>query len=231
MKEGTPTQPTANKGIEISSNYTRQQVENDPNTAYVFTENNYSITAFPNRAGGGSAVIRGLANAFAIVTKKKYDYNTKENVDYTDTDANFQEFVSINTKLINDLKASGKSKIVFPQGFATDKAKMPERFAVWLQKELLDNFGLVTELNATKTGLISKSITQSIPKAKSEVPKGIASLDVEATERGGLFEEINWKDYQEVMTKLPEATRMSKGEFLSLTEEAQQAAIEQAKNC
>lgn len=158
-----PTKSTTVATSEITkSNYTRQQVENDPNTAYVFTENNYSITAFPNRIGGGSAVIRGLANAFAIVTKKKYDYNTKENVDYTDTNANFQEFVNINTKLINDLKASGKSKIVFPQGFATDKAKMPERFAVWLQKELLDNFGLVTELNSTKTGLISKSTTLPI---------------------------------------------------------------------
>lgn len=73
--------------------------------------------------------------------------------------------------------------------------------------------------------------TQPISKEKSEVPPGIAALDVEATERGGLFEEINWKDYQEVMTKLPEAKRMSKGEFLSLTEEAQKAAIEQAKNC
>ena len=48
---------------------------------------------------------------------------------------------------------------------------MPTRFAEWLQKALLDNFGLVTELNDTKTGLISKSVqnvtnnqnTQSTP--------------------------------------------------------------------
>jgi hypothetical protein len=155
--------------VEVTtSNYSRPQVENDPNTAYVFTENNHSITAFPNRVGGGSAIIRGLANAFAIVTKKKYDYNTRENVDYSDTDANFQEFVDVNTKLINDLKNSGKSKIVFPQGFATDKAKMPERFAVWLQQALLDNFGLVTELNSAKTGLISKSTTQPSTSVKIE---------------------------------------------------------------
>lgn len=145
--------------VEITkSNYSRQEVKNNPDTAYVFTENTHSITAFPNTQGGGSAVIRPEANSFAIVTKKKYDYNTKENVDYSDTNADFKEFVNVNTRLIQELKDSGKSKIIFPQGFATDKAKMPTRFAEWLQKALLDNFGLVTELNSTKTGLISKNI-------------------------------------------------------------------------
>lgn len=145
--------------VEITkNNYTRQEVQSNPDTAYVFTENTHSITAFPNKQGGGSAIIRPEPNAFAIVTKKKYDYNTRENVDYSDTPENFKEFVDVNTKLIQDLKNSGKSKIVFPQGFATDKATMPTRFAEWLQKQLLENFGLVTELNATKTGLISKSV-------------------------------------------------------------------------
>ena len=147
------------------SNYTKQELQNNPNTAYVFTENTHSITAFPNRVGGGSAVIRPEPNSFAIVTKKKYDYNTKENVDYSDTQSDFKEFIEINTKLIQELKSSGKSKIVFPQGFATDKAKMPTRFAQWLQKALLDNFELVTELNSTKTGLISKNVNQ--PKNQS----------------------------------------------------------------
>jgi hypothetical protein len=160
------------QNIEITNhNYTRQEVQNNPNTAYVFTENTYSITAFPNRAGGGSAIIRGLSNAFAIVTKKKYDYNTKENVDYTDTEVNFKEFTEVNTKLINELKNSGKEKIVFPQGFATDKAKMPTRFAEWLQKELLNNFGLITELNSTKTGLISKNISQVVDSGIDERKK------------------------------------------------------------
>jgi predicted NAD-dependent protein-ADP-ribosyltransferase YbiA (DUF1768 family) len=156
----TTTQPSTS--VEITkSNYTRQEVQNNPDTAYVFTENTHSITAFPNRSGGGSAVIRPEPNAFAIVTKKKYDYNTRENVDYSDTEADFKEFTEVNTRLINELKNSGKSKIKFPQGFATDKAKMPTRFAEWLQKALLDNFGLVTELNSTKTGLISKSTQPS----------------------------------------------------------------------
>ncbi len=157
-----PTAPTTVSGVEITkTNYTRENVRKNPNTAYVFTENTHSITAFPNTQGGGSAIIRPEPNAFAIVTKKKYDYNTRENVDYSDTPEDFAEFTEVNTKLINELKNSGKSKIVFPQGFATDKAKMPTRFAEWLQKALLDNFGLVTELNSTKTGLISKSVSPS----------------------------------------------------------------------
>ena len=170
--------------VEITkSNYTRQEVKNNPNTAYVFTENTHSITAFPNKQGGGSAIIRPEPNAFAIVTKKKYDYNTRENVDYTDTDASFKEFTDINTKLIQELKNSGKSKIVFPQGFATDKAKMPTRFAEWLQKELLNNFGLITELNPTKTGLISKNVNQS-----TEIkPKIDSSKKIENLKRGDII--------------------------------------------
>jgi hypothetical protein len=183
---GTPvktvsSQPEAKSmsGVEITKvNYTRQEVQNNPNNAYVFTENTHSITAFPNRSGGGSAVIRPEPNAFAIVTKKKYDYNTRENVDYSDTETDFKEFTKVNTKLINELKNSGKSKIVFPQGFATDKAAMPTRFAEWLQKALLDNFGLVTELNSTKTGLISKSISQ--PTQTSTNIKSGAELALKA---------------------------------------------------
>ncbi len=177
------TQPQGGVTSEITkSNYTRAKVKADPNTAYVFTENTHSITAFPNRQGGGSAIIRPEANAFAIVTKKKYDYNTRENVDYSDTEADFKEFTEVNTRLINELKNSGKSKIIFPQGFASDKAKLPTRFAEWLQKELLDAFGLVTELNANKTGLISKSVQSTTqPQAGVEVVDEISNIKIGAT--------------------------------------------------
>jgi len=199
----TQTKDVKQSKVEIvKNNYTRQEVQNNPNTAYVFTENTHSITAFPNRQGGGSAIIRGLSNSFAIVTKKKYDYNTRENVDYTDTPENFKEFTEINTKLINKLKNSGKSKIVFPQGFATDKATMPTRFAEWLQKALLDNFGLVTELNTNKTGLISKSVNQSVEYNKGSqedlgntVAKFMKTLSKEQREefRKSLGEDFNIK--------------------------------------
>jgi len=234
-KTATTPQSTKVTSEITSSNYSRPQVENDPNTAYVFTENNYSITAFPNRVGGGSAIIRGLANAFAIVTKKKYDYNTRENVDYSDTDANFQEFVDVNTKLINDLKNSGKSKIVFPQGFATDKAKMPERFAIWLQQALLDNFGLVTELNSAKTGLISKSTTQPSTSVKPTIdtsrewsgdlktrpvytPEGVNTMRTEVAKKdehfGNPFSEAGYGDTIKV-SSIGAAVRMYKDWLLN----------------
>ena len=93
------------------------------------------------------------------MTKKKYDYNTRENVHYSNSESDFEEFKSVSTELIQKIKQSGKSKVVFPEGFGTGLAKMPTRFAEWLQKELYDNFGLITELDKTKTGLISKGVT------------------------------------------------------------------------
>ena len=172
-------------------NYTRQDVQKNPDTAYVFTENTHSITAFPDRPGGGSAIIRGLNNAYAIVTKKKYDYNTKENVDYSDTEEDFQEFVNVNTRLIDELKNSGKSKIVFPQGFATDKATMPTRFALWLQEALLDNFGLVTELDSKKTGLVSKSVQSTnettVDPANMDTPNEAVRFGLKNTDQDAIL--------------------------------------------
>lgn len=139
--------------------YTRELVRKNPDIAYIYTENTYSLTAFPDKEGKGTAVIRPELNAYAIVTKKKYDYDTKENVDYSNSESDFEEFKSVNTELIQKIKQSGKSKVVFPEGFGTGLAKMPTRFAEWLQNELYNNFGLVTELDKTKTGLISKGVT------------------------------------------------------------------------
>jgi hypothetical protein len=99
-------------------------------------------------------------NALPIITKKLQVAGEKGQWENTDSDYN--QFVKLNTELINRIKNSNYSKLVFPQGFATDKAKLPTRFTEWLQKALLDNFGLVTELNKTKTGLISKSINNII---------------------------------------------------------------------
>ena len=141
-----------------TNNYTLPVVRANKNIGYVFTENTYSMTYFSKRYGGGSALIRPESNAYPIVTKKKYDYNTKENVDYVDTEENFMEFTETNTILFDRILKSEKEKIIFPKGFATDKAQMPTRFAIWLQEELLKNFGLSTELNQTKTGLFCKEI-------------------------------------------------------------------------
>jgi hypothetical protein len=217
----TPNKVVTQPFAEITkSNYTRQEVQNNPNTAYVFTENTYSITAFPNKSGGGSAIIRPEPNAFAIVTKKKYDYNTRENVDYSDTPENFKEFTEVNTKLINELKNSGKTKIVFPQGFAVDKATMPTRFAEWLQKALLDNFGLVTELNSTKTGLISKSITQPVTQVQTEpIISNSEAIQKFLDEEFDIFLPLiqKMRGYKNVKTR---------EDFLNLPQERQDSIIE-----
>lgn len=161
----TNVQPKSIKGYGFDSvsitkeKYTRELVRKNSDIAYIYTENNYSLTAFPDKEGKNTAVIRPELNAYAIVTKKKYDYDTRENVDYSNSESDFEEFKSVNTELIQKIKQSGKSKVVFPDGFGTGLAKMPTRFAEWLQQELYNNFGLVTELDKTKTGLISKGVT------------------------------------------------------------------------
>ena len=147
--------------------YTRKNVREDANTIYVFTENAYSIENFPTRQGGGSAIIRPELNAFGIVTKKKYDYNTRENVDYQDTHEDFMEFTTVNNVLFQKIKDDARETIVFPKGFASDKAKLPTRFAEWLQERLLEEFGLMTKLNSTGTGLRSIGVSDTAEISES----------------------------------------------------------------
>lgn len=77
---------------------------------------------------------------------------------------------------------------------------------------------------------LKSETTQPTSKEKSEVPAGIAMFDVEAT-KAGLFEELDWQDYEKAAVKLPVEKRLSKGVFLSLPYEEQQRVTEQAKNC
>ena len=147
------------------NNWTKDSPKENLNTAYIFTENINSIGS--SRVGGGSAVIRNNPNAIGIVTKKYYVYaedrDTSKitggwNQDFQDTKEDFELFKKVNLEQF--AKIDKYESKIFPQGFASDLAKIPTRFAEWLQSELLNRYGLVTELNANKTGLISKSITQ-----------------------------------------------------------------------
>lgn len=66
------------KNVTINTNkWTKDSPKENPNTAYVFTENINSIGS--NRVGGGSAVIRNNPNAIGIVTKKYYIYKENRN--------------------------------------------------------------------------------------------------------------------------------------------------------
>ena len=150
--------------VKITSvNYTQNTPKENINTAYVFTENINSIGK--SRVGGGSAIIRNNPNAIGIVTKKYYVYSEDRatsnikggwNQDFQNTEEDFELFKKVNLEQF--AKLNKYNSIVFPQSFATGLAKLPTRFAEWLQKELLSNFGLITKLNNTKTGLISISV-------------------------------------------------------------------------
>ena len=162
-----------------STNYTKDTPKSDPTTAYVFTENINSIGS--KRVGGGSAVIRNNPNAIGIITKKYYVYEEDRatsdikggfNQDFKDTPEDFTLFKEYNLEQFK--KISEYNNIVFPQGFGTGLAKMPTRFAEWLQAELFNRFGLITELNQSKTGLISKSIKEEDGVAEDAVAVGQA---------------------------------------------------------
>ena len=158
------TQP-ASQTSEVTINnkkWTKDSPKENPNTAYVFTENINSIG--DTRVGGGSAVIRNNPNAVGIVTKKYYTYkenrnaNNKEqwNANFQDTDADFELFKKVNLEQFAKLDKFDSK--IFPDSFANSLAAVPNRFALWLQNELQTRYGLITEVNSKGTGLISKSV-------------------------------------------------------------------------
>jgi len=167
-------QPEQSSEVAINNKkWTKDSPKENPNTAYVFTENINSIG--DTRVGGGSAVIRNNPNAIGIVTKKYYFYsenrNTPEaleikeeykgkgewyNQNFQDTDVDFELFKKVNLEQFTKLDKFDSK--IFPDSFANSLASVPNRFALWLQNELQTRYGLVTEVNSKGTGLISKSV-------------------------------------------------------------------------
>ena len=89
-------------------------------------------------------------NAYGIVVKK---YQQDENGNFVaqegvfkDTDEDFELFVILNEDVFDRLKKSSNNVIVFPQQMGLGKAALPKRFAEWLQTQLLDRFGVVSEV-------------------------------------------------------------------------------------
>lgn len=169
-EEGATTK-VKGKTISITTGfYTKDTAPNNPNTGYVFTENSEMLGSSKN-VSQTQALIRTdkkgnkNPNALPIVTKKLQ--KAGDDAQWKDTDADFKEFVDTNTKLIKSILDSKYEKIVFPPGFATDKAKLPKRFAEWLQTALEENFNLETDLNNTESGLLTKGL-----KGQKEVAGG-----------------------------------------------------------
>ena len=179
-----------NNSAIVQNKWTKDLPKENPNTAYIFTENINSIGS--SRVGGGSAVIRNNPNAIGIVTKKYYVYAEDRatskvtggwNQNFKDTEADFELFKKVNLEQF--AKIDEYDSKIFPQGFASDLAKIPTRFAEWLQDELSNRYGLITELNATKTGLVSKNIQSVGVFQKTETPTltknfaGVGTRDIE----------------------------------------------------
>ena len=167
--------------------YNKDTAPNNPDVGYIFTENAEMLDTDKD-VSMTQAVIRvdregnKNPNALPIITKKKQ----AAGANWIDTDIDYKEFKRLNAKLIKRIKESGYKKLVFPEGFATEKAKLPYRFALWLQKELYNNFGLVTELNESQSGLISQYIEEPVEKPTPEFDKLPAKSDTPTMRYAGI---------------------------------------------
>mgnify|MGYP003671306575 FL=1 len=162
--------------------WTKDSPKQNPSVAYVFTENINS--AGGNIVGGGSAIIRNNPNAIGVITKKYYFYGDKGSrkgdrarpealkvknsykgkgnwydQNFQDTDSDFELFKKVNLEQFAKLDKFDSK--IFPDSFANSLASIPSRFALWLQSNLYDRYGLITEVNKKGTGLISKSVKQA----------------------------------------------------------------------
>mgnify|MGYP003132138973 CR=1 FL=1 len=161
--------------IVNTKKWNKDSPKENPDTAYVFTENINSIG--DTRVGGGSAVIRNNPNAIGIITKKYYTYKenrTSENkeqwnANFEDNDSDFALFKKVNLEQFTKLNEFDSK--IFPDSFANKLAAIPNRFALWLQNELETRYGLITKLNNKGTGLISVAGVEVSKVKDAEIKK------------------------------------------------------------
>ena len=158
-----------------TKNYTKDTPTQYPKFGFIFTEN-LEMLGTDKNVSTTQAVIRTdkegniNRNALPLVTKKEQAANKF----FEDTDEDFKLFVDTNTKLINTIADSKFERIIVPTGgFAMEKAKLPTRFAEWLQNELSTKLGISTNLVDRGNGYSGLSN----PKSKSEIIKSIDKLN------------------------------------------------------
>ncbi len=194
------TQPTTEKEVNIeilTSNYTRQSVQNDANTLYLFTDNAQRTSRptateenvdknswyykkyksqtdkpihFGSISNPTSAVIRGLNNAYPISTMSAYGTNwTNDNFEL------FKQTIDDEiTQIKKDLPKFSKVKIGdFRIGQGGRFAKLPQQHQDYLDNKLL-------EIGIDNTGTKPKVISQIAPQQKQltteEIKPGVAEL-------------------------------------------------------
>ena len=89
VTESENEQDSIKSSISINKDkWTKDSPKQNPNTAYVFTENINSIGS--SRVGGGSDIIRNNPNAIGIITKKYYVYREDRATGYRDWETHTQ---------------------------------------------------------------------------------------------------------------------------------------------
>ena len=178
--------------IVNTKKWNKDSPKENPDTAYVFTENINSIDG--GIQGSGSAVIRNNPNAIGIITKKYYFYDDKGNrkgdrtrpealevraaykgegqwynQNFQDTDSDFELFKKLNLEQF--VKLDEFDSKIFPDSFANSLAAIPNKFALWLQNELKTRYDLTTNLNKKGTGLISVGGVKVSKAKESKIKK------------------------------------------------------------
>lgn len=148
--------------VVISDSYfKRNEVKSDIDKLYLFTENlnftsglnpidptqvpdslkkQYKGKCYPTSS---QAVIRGLGNAYPIITKKGNGYREY----FEDTDEDYSTFTNAVDKCIDFIERSGKKTIVVSAGgFATDHAALPYNFAAYLSDVLENRLNIYTRI-------------------------------------------------------------------------------------
>jgi len=130
-------------------------------------------------------------NAFGIIVKKYQQKKgqvrfLQEEGQFKDTDDDFELFKAANLAMFQRLEASGLKKIVFPGQMGKGKAALPYRFAEWLQAELKNRFGIISEIQKnTREGYkgyglalqsINSSPTQQTRQSTEDTPSDSTPL-------------------------------------------------------
>jgi len=102
---------------------------------------------------------------------------------------------------------------------AIEAAMRAEIESGMLPAELGQTLGSITGSTAPTT------VPASITPATTPKSRRAAMMDQEGTQKFGLFQSLNWKDYQELGGKMPQS------EFIALPLDEQERIIEQLKNC
>ena len=159
--------------------WTRKDVEKDTDKVYLFGDNTDDRTRTKYVPSRTQAVIRGLANAIGIDTKK--DRGTKESSYLSDAD--FKEFKEHVDQQIQKAKDTGKTIVIPEDGIGTGAAQLETRapkLFEYLQQKLAELSDVETkeEADIKVEDLVQEEVVdEDITDIDPELPEGVPDVN------------------------------------------------------